>query len=127
VLFNRRPPYDLPGGVKEVLDRTGGEVMGITNDEAAAAKKLFEEVEGIDILPAPAVAVAALMKSALTGGIRAGETCLLNITGGGLARVRESHGITVLAPDWTVRPDQDVQELGREILDASGRRELIWN
>jgi cysteate synthase len=127
VLFNRRPPYDMPGGVKEVLDRTRGEVMGITNDEAAAAKRLFEEVEGIDILPAPAVAVAALMKSALSGGTQAGETNLLNITGGGQTRVRESHGITILAPNWTVRPNQDVQELGREILDASGRRESTWN
>jgi cysteate synthase len=127
VLFNRRPPYDLPGGVKEVLDRTGGEVMGITNDEAAEAKKLFEQVEGIDILPAPAVAVAALMRSARNGGVRAGDTCLLNITGGGQERVRESHCISVLAPDWTVRPGHDVQELGREILEASGRRERIWN
>jgi cysteate synthase len=125
VLFNRRPPYDLPGGVKEVLDRTGGEVLGINNEEAAAAQRLFEEVEGIDILPAPAVAVAALMRSARTGGIRAGETCLLNITGGGQERVRESHCISVLAPDWIVRPDQDAEELGREILDASGRRERI--
>jgi cysteate synthase len=122
VLFNRRPPYDLPGGVKWVLDRTGGEVLGITNDEAASAKRLFEEVEGIDILPAPAVAVAALMKSALNGGIKARETCLLNITGGGRARVCESHGISVLAPDWTVRPDQDAEELGRKIKEACGRR-----
>ena len=53
VLFNRRPPYDLPGGVKEVLDRTRGEVIGITNDKAAIAKRLFEEVEGIDILARP--------------------------------------------------------------------------
>ncbi len=122
VLFNRRPPYDLPGGVKEALDGTGGEVLGITNEEAASAKRLFEEVEGIDILPAPAVAVAALVRSALSGGVRAGETCLLNITGGGQARVRESQGITILAPDWTVRPDQDIEELGRKIMEASGRR-----
>jgi cysteate synthase len=127
VLFNRRPPYDLPGGVKDVLDQTGGEVMGITNEEAAMSKKLFEELEGIDILPAPAVAVAALMKAVLSGSVQTGETCLLNITGGGQARVRESHGITVLAPDWTVRPDQDVEELGREILDASGMKGLTWN
>jgi cysteate synthase len=121
VLFNRRPPYDLPGGVKEVLGRTGGDVVGITNDEAAAAKRLFEDVEGIDILPAPAVAVAALMKSALSGVTKADDTCLLNITGGGQVRVRESHGITILKPDWVVRPDTDVQVLSKEILEASGR------
>lgn len=127
VLFNRRPPYGLPGGVKDALDRTGGEVVGITNEEAARAKRLFEEVEGIDILPAPAVAVAALIRSALAGDIPAGEKCLLNITGGGQERVRESHCISVLAPDWTVRPGHDVEELGREILEASGRRERTWN
>jgi cysteate synthase len=115
VLFNRRPPYDLPGGVREALDLTKGEVVGITNDEAASARKLFEEAEGIDILPAPAVAVAALVRSVISGEIQSGEVCLLNITGGGQVRVREGHGITVLAPEWTVRPDHDAMELSRAV------------
>jgi cysteate synthase len=117
VLFNRRPPYDLPGGVREALDMTNGEVIGITNDEAAAARKLFEEVEGIDILPAPAVAVAAIMRSVLSGEIGPRETCVLNITGGGQERVREDHGISVLTSNMTVQPDHDVLELNRAIAE----------
>jgi cysteate synthase len=127
VLFNRRPPYDLPGGVREALDLTNGEVVGITNDEAASARKLFEEAEGIDILPAPAVAVAALVRSALSGTIGPGEVCMLNITGGGQVRVREGHGITVLTPDRTVRPDHDAIELGRAVADTLEVNEWKWN
>jgi len=118
VLFNRRPPYDLPGGVREALDQTMGEVLGITNEEAKAAQMLFENTEGIDILPAPAVAVAALIKKVSSGRIGAEETCLLNITGGGLARVREGHDMNVLASDRTVRPDHDELELGRTLAAA---------
>ena len=61
VLFNRKPPYDIPGGVKDALLATGGQVYGITDREASKGKEsLFEDTEGIDILNAPGVAVAAL-------------------------------------------------------------------
>ncbi|MDD2836577.1 MAG: cysteate synthase, partial [Methanothrix sp.] len=60
VLFNRKPPYGMPGGVRDALEETGGEVYGITDRQAAEAKKLFEQSEEIDILNAPAIAVAAL-------------------------------------------------------------------
>lgn len=115
VLFNRRPPYGMLGGVRDALDATGGEVIGITNGEAAEARRSFAQVEGIDILPAPAVAVAALMRSALNGEIGAEATCVLNITGGGEERVREDHHISVLRTDRRVRPDQDPNDMDREI------------
>jgi cysteate synthase len=102
VLFNRRPPYAIPGGVEEALQATGGEVYGISNDEASGAKRLFEESEEIDILNAPAIAVAALDKAARLGKVKSQDTILLNITGGGESRVKEDYDQVALLPDVAV-------------------------
>ena len=102
VLFNRKPPYAIPGGVRDALAETGGEVYGITDQQAAAAKKLFEQSEEIDILNAPAIAVAALEQAARSGSIEAKDIILLNITGGGLARIKEEHTLHRLMPQITV-------------------------
>lgn len=63
VPFNRKPPLDMPGGVRDALKATEGMVYGITDREASKARDLFEQSEEIDILNAPAVAVAALQKA----------------------------------------------------------------
>jgi len=102
VLFNRKPPYALPGGVRDALQETRGEVYGITDRQAAAAKKLFEQSEEIDILNAPAIAVAALEQAAVIGTIQPKDIILLNITGGGVARIREEHTLHRLMPQITV-------------------------
>ena len=102
VLFNRRPPYDNPGGVKDALLATGGQVYGITDQEAVAAKSLFEETEGIDILNAPSVAVAALAGAVQSGAVNPSDIILLNITGGGVSRVKEDFALNTLQPDATV-------------------------
>ncbi len=102
VLFNRKPPYDIPGGVRDALQETRGEVYGITDRQAAAAKKLFEQSEEIDILNAPAIAVAALEQAAIIGTIQPKDIILLNITGGGVARIREEHTLHRLMPQITV-------------------------
>jgi cysteate synthase len=102
VLFNRKPPYAIPGGVKDALQETGGEVYGITDSQAAAAKKLFEQSEEIDILNAPAIAVAALEQAAIAGRVQPKDIILLNITGGGVARIKEEHTLHRLMPQITV-------------------------
>jgi cysteate synthase len=102
VLFNRKPPYAIAGGVKDALQETRGEVYGVTDREAAAAKKLFERTEEIDILNAPAVAVAALQQAARAGTVQPKDIILLNITGGGIARIKEDHILHMLKPSLTV-------------------------
>jgi len=102
VLFNRKPPYGMPGGVKDALLDTGGEVYGITNSQAAAARRLFEQSEEIDILNAPAIAVAALEQAVESGTIPREETVLLNITGGGVSRMIEDHSLQMIRPQKTV-------------------------
>jgi len=102
VLFNRKPPYAIPGGVRDALQETRGEVYGITDQQAAAAKKLFEQSEEIDILNAPAIAVAALEQAARSGSIEPKDIILLNITGGGVARIKEEHTLNMIEPQITI-------------------------
>jgi cysteate synthase len=102
VLFNRKPPYSVGGGVGDALSATHGLIHGVSNDEADRAREMFQRAEGIDILPAPAIAVAALLKASEAGTVSKDDTILLNITGGGekeLRRVREVH---TLKPDLTL-------------------------
>ncbi|HPT19223.1 MAG TPA: cysteate synthase [Methanothrix sp.] len=103
VLFNRKPPYAMPGGVKDALTATDGQVYGVTDLQAEQARRLFEESEEIDILNAPAVAVAALQQAAASGEVGRKDTILLNITGGGAARIKEDHTLHMLRPDITVQ------------------------
>lgn len=111
VLFNRKPPYAMPGGVRDALQETSGDVYGITDAEAEEAKRLLEESEEIDILNAPAVAVAALCQAVRDGKVQPEDNILLNITGGGLARMKEDHELQALRPQATVSRWEEAAEL----------------
>lgn len=91
VLFNRNPPYAVPGGVRDALISSRGRIYGIDNPRAAGAQRLFERSEGIDILPAAAVAVAALVEAVESGYVERDDEILLNVTGGGMKRLAEDH------------------------------------
>lgn len=85
-LTNRRPPFTVRGGVRDVLTESGGDVLRADNATTLAAVSLFEETEGIDIEPGAGVALAALADAVRTGRVERDELVLLNITGGGRAR-----------------------------------------
>ncbi|WP_135609712.1 cysteate synthase [Methanococcoides sp. AM1] len=115
VLYNRKPPYSAIGGVKDALDDTNGMIYGISNKEAESAQNLFEESEGIDILPAPGVACAALIKAVDSGEIKTDDQIVLNITGGGQKRLEEEFPTQQLEIGLTVSPtDPDAE---RKILE----------
>jgi cysteate synthase len=121
VLSNRNPVYSVKGGVFDALKNTGGEMYAVTNSEAKDAARLFEDLEGIDIVPAAAVAAASLMQAASTGAISPSEIVLLNITGGGLKRASEDKECYQLKPTVRVgRPDEDLTEIEEAL--ASGRQ-----
>lgn len=94
VLFNRKPPWSIAGGVYQALVESNGLVYGVTGDQADGARALFQELEEIDILPAAAVAAAALIQAVDSGRIGLNDTVLLNITGGGASLLRENMTIT---------------------------------
>lgn len=120
VLFNRSPPYAVPGGVRDALVQTNGVVWGIKNEDAQVAQHLFEETEEIDILPAPAVAVAALIKAVESGSIGRNESILLNITGGGLARSADDYPRHRLPPAFEAGPESPVEDIIQGVREFLG-------
>ena len=114
VLSNRYPAYGVLGGVFDALEATGGSMYGVINEEVYRAMEMFEAAEGIDIVPAAGVAVAALRQAVERGGkIRPDEPVLLNITGGGEKRLlkdRRVYGVdpVVISKKMT---DKELEEL----------------
>lgn len=98
VLANRKPPYGISGGLYDALAATGGFMDFATNRELEQAGVLFEQLEGIDIHPAAAVATHSLIKNVLSGKIKRNAVIMLNITGGGEKRFRKDNRLYYLKP-----------------------------
>jgi cysteate synthase len=113
VLSTRYPAYGVLGGVYDALLATGGRMYGVDNEEMAAARGLFEESEGVDIVPAAAVAVAALTQAVRDKKVHPDDSVLLNITGGGEERLRsegKAHPVraTFISKDISDRSLEDL-------------------
>jgi cysteate synthase len=98
VLSNRKPPYGIKGGLYDALKATNGEILVATNAQARKAAKLFEELEGVDIHPAAAVATATLIKAVQDGKVEKDATIMLNITGAGEEAFKAEHKTYALEP-----------------------------
>lgn len=99
VLSNRKPPYGLKGGLYDCMKDAGGDFFAVTNDEAMSAAELFHVSEGAEIEPAAAVAVASLVKAVQENKIEKDATVMLNITGGGIQRVKREKELHYLMPN----------------------------
>ena len=113
VLSNRRPPYSVTGGLFDALKATGGEVFVATNAMARKARKLFHELEGVDIYSAAGVALASLVNAVDAGKIEKDATVMLNVTGGGEEHFKEGKELWYLKPShvFPLEPDEaDVVE-----------------
>jgi cysteate synthase len=113
VLSTRYPAYSVKGGVYDALLATGGKMYGIENDAVYAGMELFLKTEGIDIVPASGVAVAVLGQAVQKGTIKKNETVLLNITGGGEARLRQEKKTYAVEPKFISKnaTEKDIEEL----------------
>ena len=98
VLSNRKPPYTFAGGLYDALKTTNGDVVVATNAQARRARKLFKELEEIDIHPAPAVALASLIKMVEAGTIDKDACIMLNITGAGEEAAKQNREIFTIKP-----------------------------
>ena len=99
ILSNRQPPYSITGGGFDALTETRGFTYTVTNTEAREAGDLFNKLEGCDIHPAAAVAVAGLCQATAMGRIGRKDTVLLNITGGGTKKLESTGKQIPLKPD----------------------------
>ncbi len=115
VLSNRKPPYSLKGGLFDAMTDTGGTILGITNEEAKIAAGHFLELEGNDLEPAAAVALASLIKAVNEGLVDKKSLIMINITGGGIERFKNEHQITSLKPEKVFPLNMDPEEIKRQI------------
>ncbi|KAK1184580.1 cysteate synthase [Streptomyces sp. NBS 14/10] len=90
-LTNRFPPYAVHSGVYDVLVESDGDVLAVDGESARAARDMFSDIESIDIEPASAVAAASLLSAVRGGRIPRDASVLLNVTGGGRARMARDH------------------------------------
>jgi cysteate synthase len=105
-LTNRRPPFSVGGGVRDCLTESNGDVLVADRRSAKAAMKIFHKLEGIDIEPASAVAVACLQQSVAARQVPRDATVLLNITGGGRLRLAQDYPLVKVEPTlWMKRRD----------------------
>jgi cysteate synthase len=106
-LTNRMPPYGIRGGVYDSLIESHGDVMATDNPSVQKAMDVFRELEGVDIEPAAAVAVACLNDAVIQNKIDQDSVILLNVTGGGRRR---------LAMDYPLIQAEPMLRLTRESL-----------
>ncbi|HYA33007.1 MAG TPA: cysteate synthase, partial [Candidatus Bathyarchaeia archaeon] len=117
VLSNRKPAYSVKGGVFDALKSTNGQMYAVSNYEARRAARLFEDLEGVDIVPAAAVAAASLMQAVAQGGIGNSDMVLLNITGGGVQLLKDDKDCYQIKPDiHLATPEADLGELHDALL-----------
>ncbi len=109
VLSNRKPPYTIEGGVFDALKDSDGDIIAITNEQSSQAAELFLKLEGIDINPAAAVAVASLIESVKEGTVESNKIVMLNITGAGAERYGAEHTLHYLKPAavFPINPDKE--------------------
>ena len=111
VLSNRKPPYSLAGGLFDAMEDAGGDIFKVTNDQLRFWKKRFQELEGIDIHDAPAVAVASLAQAVKEGAVKKDEMIMLNITGGGEELARSGQKVVYARPQLILDHDLPAEKI----------------
>lgn len=98
VLSNRKPPYGIPGGFYDTMAGTEGDVLAVDNTATLLAARLFQDLEGIDIAPEAGVAVASLIQALEQGLVSRDDHIMVNVTGGGAEKLKQSDGFFQLEP-----------------------------
>lgn len=111
VLTNRNPPWAIAGGLYDAVRTTAGTILGVSNDEASQAASWFQRLEGVSISPAAAVAVSSLIQAVQRGIVTESQTIALNITGGGIDRLKQNHPLYKLEPSVILPPNSDARDI----------------
>jgi len=123
VLGNRAPPYSIAGGVFDALRATNGEMYAVDNGKAREAGIIFKTLEGLDLDPAAEVALAGLSEAVSSGKIPRNESVLLNLTGGGRARLARDRMILPVRADITIQRADTCQAELAVLIDNGRKRE----
>lgn len=114
VLSNRKPPYSLAGGLFDALMDTGGDFFKVTNDDIVRWMLMFRNLEGFDIFPAAATAVASLAQAVESGQVKKEDVIMINVTGGGSLGA-QSKGYFVKEPDMIIDPSLPAEEIIKKV------------
>ncbi|MGB1233957.1 MAG: cysteate synthase, partial [Poseidonia sp.] len=97
-LLNKGPAYGQVGAVHDILEASNGQTYVVERKAAIAAKELIESTEGIDIMTSCAVAAASLLQALEMGEVDKDDCILLNISGGGVERLKADLETRVVEP-----------------------------
>ena len=97
-LMNKGPAYGQVGGVHDILKASDGQTYVVERDDAVSAKTQFESIEGIDIMTPGAVAMASLQQALDSGEVDPDACTVLNISGGGVERLKQDHATETVEP-----------------------------
>ena len=97
-LMNKGPAYGQVGGVHDILKASNGQTYVVERDDAIAAKTQFESIEGIDIMTPGTVAMASLQQALASGEVNPDACTVLNISGGGVERLKQDHATETVEP-----------------------------
>lgn len=117
VLVNRAPALGVQGGLFDLLTETDGTTRTVAQAEAVRARDQFAALEGVDVMAAPAVALAGLAYAVRVGDIGRGDPVLLAVTGGGVDHLAAD--VDLHPPDQvlTVPQGAAVTDIAAEIRD----------
>ena len=87
-LLNKGPAYGQVGAVHDILNGSNGQTYIVDRKAAVAAREMIESIEGIDIMTPGAVAAASLLQAVESGEVDKDDCILLNISGGGIERLK---------------------------------------
>ena len=110
VLSNRKPPYGIAGGLFDALTDTGGDFFKVVNDDLVKWMLMYRNLEGYDIFPAAATAVASLEQAVRNGQVQKEDVVMVNVTGGG-SLAAQSKGYVVKDPDLILDPDLPAEQI----------------
>ena len=116
VLSNRRPPYGITGGLFDAMCDAGGDMEIADNRELVEAATLFEDLEGNDIHPAAAIALAGMIKSINSGKVDKEKVIMLNITGGGEAHFKFENRLFYKKADLIIDNNSDVNIIHERVI-----------
>ena len=97
-LMNKGPAYGEVGAVHDILKASNGQTYVVERADAVAAKTLFESTEGIDIMTPGGVALASLQQALASGEVKSDESTVLNISGGGVERLKREYETAPVEP-----------------------------
>lgn len=110
-LLNKGPAYGQVGAVHDILKASNGQTYVVEREDAVAAKEIYESIEGIDIMTPGAVALASLQQALESGEVGHDDCTLLNISGGGVQRLKSEHDTEPVTPWLKVGKDEAMEQI----------------